>query len=123
MSVVRAMIRYRSDGRATIVLEGEIDLSTAPSIQAALATCRAKKATDIDIDLTAVGFCDASGLNVFIAASRHAAAEDGDVRLHHLAPVVRLLLDVTGTGYLLTGRRPDGQAPRDDARQTSSGAP
>ncbi|MBK3581711.1 STAS domain-containing protein [Streptomyces sp. MBT65] len=117
------MIRYRSNGRATIVLEGEIDLSTAPSVQTALATCRARKATDIDVDLTAVSFCDASGPNVFIAASRHAAAEEGDVRLHHLAPVVRLLLDVTGTGYLLTGRHPDGQASRDSARQASSGAP
>jgi anti-anti-sigma factor len=117
------MIRYRSNGRATIVLEGEIDLSTAPSVQAALATCRANKATDIDIDLTAVSFCDASGLNVFIAASRHAAAQEGDVRLHHLAPVVGLLLDVTGTGYLLTGRHPDDQASRDGVQQASSGAP
>ncbi|MER6212072.1 STAS domain-containing protein [Streptomyces sp. NPDC001642] len=117
------MIRYRSNGQATIVLEGEIDFSTAPSVQAALTACRDKKATDIDIDLAAVSFCDASGLNVFIAASRHAAAEEGDVRLHHLAPVVRLLLDVTGAGYLLTGRRQDARPAKDHVRQASGGAP
>ncbi|MFI9392668.1 STAS domain-containing protein [Streptomyces bauhiniae] len=97
---------HRCDGRATIWLEGEIDLSTVPSVRAALATCHTYGIRDIDVDLTAVTFCDASSLNVLLAAARRSAAAGGRLRLHHPAPAVRLLLDLTGTGFLLAEDRP-----------------
>ncbi|WP_330456012.1 STAS domain-containing protein [Streptomyces sp. NBC_00820] len=103
---MHTMNLHRCNGRATICLEGEIDLPTVPAVRAALTTCQAYHIMDIDVDLTAVTFCDVSGLNVFLAASRRSVAADGRLRLHHPAPAVRLLLDLTGTGFLLAEDRP-----------------
>ncbi|WP_399896774.1 STAS domain-containing protein [Streptomyces sp. BBFR51] len=55
-------------------LEGDIDLSTVPAVRTALGRCDDHGVTDIDVDLAAVGFCDASGLHVFLAASKRLAA-------------------------------------------------
>ncbi|BDH07860.1 STAS domain-containing protein [Streptomyces seoulensis] len=100
---------HRCDGRATICLEGEIDLSTVAAVRAALATCHTYGIRDIDVDLTAVTFCDVSGLNAFLAAARRSVAARGRLRLHHPAPVVRLLLDLTRTGFLLAEDRPSAE--------------
>ena len=91
---VHPMIRYRGNDRATVFLEGEIDQTTVPAVGAALATCLANRMTEIDVDLAAVGFCDASGLNVFLEVSQHLAASEGELRLHRPAPAVSRLLDL-----------------------------
>ncbi|MFB7657452.1 MULTISPECIES: STAS domain-containing protein [unclassified Streptomyces] len=106
----------------TVSLEGDIDLSTAPAVRTALAGCRDREVTDIDVDLTAVGFCDASGLHAFLAASERLAAAKGCLRLHHPAPAVRRLLDLTGTGFLLADGRLRVEPPDPDSSQPSSGA-
>lgn len=103
---MHTMIFYRCTGRATIFLEGEIDLATVSGVRTALVTCHAYDMPRIDIDLSAVPFCDASGLKVFLAASKRSAESDGDVRLHHARPAVRRLLKVTGTGFLLANDVP-----------------
>ena len=56
------------------------------------------------MDLAAVGFCDAGGLHVFLDLSQRLAASQGELRLHHPASVVRRLLDLTSTEYLLAER-------------------
>ncbi|MFC8966107.1 STAS domain-containing protein [Streptomyces sp. NPDC057094] len=100
------MIFFRRTGRATIFLEGEIDLATVSGVRTALATCHAYNMPCIDIDLSAVAFCDACGLNVFLAASKRSAEFHGDVRLHHAPTAVRRLLELTGTGFLLAKDAP-----------------
>jgi anti-sigma B factor antagonist len=40
-------------------------------------------AGEIDIDLTAVTFCDCSGLTAFLHASQQTTAADGSLRLHY----------------------------------------
>ncbi|MFD8811061.1 STAS domain-containing protein [Streptomyces sp. NPDC059627] len=116
------MIRYRGNGRATVFLEGEIDRTTVPAVGAALAACLANRITDIDVDLAAVGFCDASGLNVFLEVSQHLAASEGELRLHHPALVVSRLLDLTGTGFLLAEESSGVEQPPTETAQPSSGA-
>ncbi|MFE3165324.1 STAS domain-containing protein [Streptomyces sp. NPDC059224] len=116
------MIRYRGNGRATVFLEGEIDRTTVPAVGAALATCLANRMTEIDVDLAAVTFCDASGLNVFLEVSQHLAASEGELRLHHPAPVVNRLLNLTGTEHLLAEENSDVEQPPAGTAQPSSGA-
>ncbi|RPE39909.1 anti-anti-sigma factor [Streptomyces sp. Ag109_O5-1] len=116
------MIRYRGSGRATVYLEGEIDRTTVPAVRAALAACVANGVTEIDVELAAVGFCDASGLNVFLEVSQHLAASEGELRLHHPAPVVSRLLDLTGTGFLLAEESSGVEQPPAETTQPSSGA-
>ncbi|MFE2297279.1 STAS domain-containing protein [Streptomyces sp. NPDC059445] len=99
------MTLNRCDDRATVFVEGEIDLATVSGVRSALAMCHAYRMTGIDVDLSAVRFCDASSLNVFLAAERRGAS-GAHVMLHHSPPVVRRLLRTTGTEFLLAADSP-----------------
>ncbi|WP_406471326.1 STAS domain-containing protein [Streptomyces sp. NBC_01615] len=96
---------YRHDRRqrALITLAGEIDLESAPLVHAALARCLSDGIRTVDVDLTPVTFCDCSGLNAFLHAAQKTTEADGTLRLHHPSPALRLILDTTGSGFLLLG--------------------
>ncbi|MEV6012891.1 STAS domain-containing protein [Streptomyces sp. NPDC051976] len=105
---------YRHDRghRATITLAGELDLDAAPALRATVEGCLRKGIRTIDIDLTALDFCDVSGLNAFLAAAERTASRGASLRLHHPRPAVARLLELSDTGFLLrsahagSGRRP-----------------
>ncbi|WP_328678915.1 STAS domain-containing protein [Streptomyces sp. NBC_00343] len=96
---------YRHDRRkrALITLVGEIDLDSAPLVHTALVECLRDGIRTLDIDLTPVSFCDCSGLNVFLHAAQKAAEVGGTLRLHHPPPTLGLILDLTGSQFLLLG--------------------
>jgi anti-sigma B factor antagonist len=109
MTVMRTLTIYQCDNRATIFLEGEIDLATAPALVAAVRACLSREAVHVDVDLARLTFCDASGVNAFLAASRSLEASGGRLRLRHPTPAVRRVFDVTGTAFLF--RRSGAAAP------------
>jgi anti-anti-sigma factor len=94
---------YRHDRgtRTTITLAGEIDLDTAPPVRVMIEDCLRGGIRTIDIDLTALGFCDVSGLNVFLSAAERATEAGAALSLHHPRPNLTRLLDLTGAGFLL----------------------
>ncbi|MFI7499174.1 STAS domain-containing protein [Streptomyces sp. NPDC049687] len=94
---------YRHDRgtRALITLAGEIDLVTAPLVSEALAECLRDGSRRVDVDLTAVTFCDASGLNAFLRASRFATDAGRTLRLHHPSRSMTRIIEITGSGFLL----------------------
>ncbi|MEV6761512.1 STAS domain-containing protein [Streptomyces sp. NPDC051105] len=96
---------YRHDRRkrALITLAGEIDLESAPLVRRALAQCLSDGIRIIDIDLIPVTFCDCSGLNTFLHAAQKSTEAGGTLRLHHPPPTLTLILDLTGSGFLLLG--------------------
>ncbi|WP_369243700.1 STAS domain-containing protein [Streptomyces sp. R41] len=96
---------YRHDrqNRTLITLAGEIDLESAPLVRAALARCLSDGIRIVDVDLTPVTFCDCSGLNAFLYASQKTTEAGGILRLHHPPPALGLILDLTGSGFLLLG--------------------
>ncbi|MDR6979670.1 anti-anti-sigma factor [Streptomyces sp. 3330] len=105
--------RYECGARALITLAGEIDLVTAAQVRRALAECLSPDIRSIDVDLTAVTFCDASGLNAFLLASRFATDGGRTLRLHHPSRSVARVIEITGSGFLLYpvpvgGGRPSG---------------
>ncbi|MFJ3223791.1 STAS domain-containing protein [Streptomyces sp. NPDC086783] len=95
------MTSHGSGSRATVFLVGEIDADTAPTVGAVVEDCLRRATDGVDIELTGVSFCDASGLNVFLAAALTAAADGRRIRLRHATPAVRRLFDLTGTASLL----------------------
>ncbi|MFF3847162.1 STAS domain-containing protein [Streptomyces sp. NPDC002328] len=97
---------YRHDHttRALITLAGEIDLVTTPLVYAALAGCLRDGIRTTDVDLTAVTFCDVSGLNAFLTASRLGADAGMTLQLHHPPPSVARVIEMTGSGDLLHER-------------------
>jgi anti-anti-sigma factor len=94
---------YRHDRRkrALVTLAGEIDLESAPLVRVALARCLSDGIRTIDIDLTPVTFCDCSGVNTFLHAAQRTTEAGGTLRLHHPPPTLGLILDLTGSGFLL----------------------
>jgi len=55
----------------------------------------------VDVDLTAVAFCDAGGLDAFLAASRLATDAGTALRLHCPPPAMARIIEITGSGFLL----------------------
>ncbi|MER5795503.1 STAS domain-containing protein [Streptomyces sp. NPDC001980] len=100
--------RRDRDTRALITLVGEIDLATAPQVSEALAECLSDGIRSIDVDLTAVTFCDASGLNAFLTAFRLVTDAGTALRLHYPSRAMARVIEITGSGFLLhpvlTGR-------------------
>ncbi|MFC8199399.1 STAS domain-containing protein [Streptomyces sp. NPDC057298] len=97
------LIVYRHDTgeRALITLAGEIDLETALLVREALERCVHDGARTIDVDLTAVVFCDCSGLNVFIEASQRTGESGVSLQLHHPPYTLATMVEFTGTRFLL----------------------
>ncbi|MGW7466007.1 STAS domain-containing protein [Streptomyces xantholiticus] len=89
---------------ATITLAGELDLETAHSVRMVIEDCLGDGIRTVDIDLALLTFCDVSGLNAFLVASRLTTTAGGALCLHHPSPMLTRLLDLTATGCLLDDR-------------------
>ncbi len=80
----------------------------------------------LDVDLTAVSFCDVSGLSSFLHASAEARGAGGTLWLHHPPPSLRRVLTLTGCAFLLNGtpasRTGDPPAPPRSTPLSSAGA-
>ncbi|MCX5334283.1 STAS domain-containing protein [Streptomyces sp. NBC_00140] len=102
MSSPPALSVYRHDtiNRALLTLAGEIDLDSAPLVHASLERCLRNGIHAIDVDVTAVTFCDCSGLNAFLYALLHTTAAGKSLQLHHPSPALERLVTLTGSGSL-----------------------
>ncbi|WP_369250598.1 STAS domain-containing protein [Streptomyces sp. R41] len=105
--------RHDTGNRALVTLTGEIDLNSAPLVHASLERCLRDGIHAIDVDVTAVTFCDCSGLNAFLYALSHTTAAGGSLQLHHPSPALERLVTLTGSSSLflslpdaLAGSRP-----------------
>ncbi len=84
-------------GVYTLVLAGELDVATAPSLAVLIDRARARRRPKVLVDLTGVGFCDSTGLRALMGAERELRIAGG--RLTIVCPgdgQVARLLDVTG---------------------------
>lgn len=99
----RPLTVYRHDRgkRALITLAGEIDLESAPLVRMSLEGCLRDGIRTIDVDLTAVTFCDCSGLNAFLHAAQQTTVVGGTLRLHHPPTMLARILDLADCGFLL----------------------
>ena len=66
----------RKADRTVIVLSGELDLSTASSVEAELASAEKKRPPLIVMDLRGLQFMDSTGLRLLLAADSRARRED-----------------------------------------------
>jgi anti-sigma B factor antagonist len=108
MPALSSLNVYRHDRghHATITLAGELDLDAAPALREMVENCLRERIRTIDIDLSALDFCDVSGLNAFLAAAERIASQGGSLRLHHLPPVMARLLELSDTASVLCAAHP-----------------
>jgi anti-sigma B factor antagonist len=83
------------DEAVVLVVEGEIDIATAPLLEQRLTEAEAGDAPRLIVDLDRVSFMDSTGLQVLVA---HALSETNGrrIRLTKGSPQVQRLFTVSG---------------------------
>jgi anti-anti-sigma factor len=76
------------DGAGAVVLTGELDLATAPELEAALATVSGA----LDVDCRSLTFIDAAGIAVLLRASKRMTS----IQLHQPSALTRKVVTVLG---------------------------
>ncbi len=95
-------IEHHED-RVLVTLRGELDLSTAPALAAALRDAMLDANSEIVVDLAALEFIDASGLNVLAGAETHAEQHGARLAVINASPLAQRMLRLTGLDHLLSG--------------------
>jgi anti-sigma B factor antagonist len=79
---------------ATVVLDGEIDIATAPAIRRFLMAAINGGNVHLAVDMSGVTFIGAAGIGVLIAAANRAREAGGGLSLLAPSRQVRRLLDI-----------------------------
>jgi anti-sigma B factor antagonist len=88
----------RTDDAAVIRLVGELDLASAPDLQACLGDVVASTPPDVVviIDLDELSFCDSTGISALVRAANGARRGGRRLVLRRPRPGVRRVLEITG---------------------------
>jgi anti-anti-sigma factor len=83
------------DGSLVLAVHGELDITTSPLLDEALAQARSTDAANIVVDLLAVSFMDSTALHVLI---KHAGADEdrARIRLTDASPQIQRLFRLSG---------------------------
>jgi anti-sigma B factor antagonist len=85
------------DGSLVLILEGELDIGTAPMLDQELERAEAGDAGTLVVDLDRVVFIDSTGLHVLIKHAQLSSQNGRRLRLTKGSPQVRRLFEITGT--------------------------
>ena len=94
---------------ATVVLDGEIDIATAPAIRRLLMAAISGGDVHLAVDMSGVTFLGAAGIGVLVDAANRAREAGGGLSLLAPSRQVRRLVDVLHLdGILPAAQRPVG---------------
>ncbi|MFI7644471.1 STAS domain-containing protein [Micromonospora sp. NPDC049460] len=91
----------RQGGGACLRLAGELDLSTAPELNAAIDRLVDGGERQLLVDLTELVFCDSTGIAAFVRGDNRVAADGGWLRVTGASGRVDRVLQVTGLADVL----------------------
>jgi anti-sigma B factor antagonist len=89
-------------GHAILTVVGEIDLYTAPRLQAEFTRLLEIGPDRVVIDMSGVEFCDSTGMNVLLSALKRMRERGGALEVASPRPAVRKILQVTGLDSVFT---------------------
>lgn len=84
------------DDVAIVGAQGEVDVFTAPGLDAELDALVAGGNSRLVVDLTDVSFLDSTGLGVLVKALKRAREADGWLRLVVTGDRIRKIFEITG---------------------------
>ena len=88
-------ITKKQDGSALVIaLEGRLDTTTAPELEAELKTCL-DGITDLTLDLTNLDYISSAGLRVLLSAHK-TMMKQGQMKVTNASEIVREVFEVTG---------------------------
>jgi anti-sigma B factor antagonist len=79
-----------------LVLDGELDLATAPLLDEQLAQLQASDAAQLLVDLDRVAFIDSTGLGVLVKHARISSQNGQRLRLTRGSPQAQRLFELAG---------------------------
>jgi anti-sigma B factor antagonist len=88
-------------GRVVVVAIGEVDIFTAPQLDAELSRLTADGRTDLVVDLARVDFLDSTGLSVLVKALKRVREADGRLDLVVTSDRVAKVFRITGLDQLI----------------------
>jgi anti-sigma B factor antagonist len=80
----------------SVVVRGEVDISSAPQLEAVLDDVIAKGALLVVLELEHVDFLDSSGLRVILGAANELRDRDGSLVIGGASTAVLSVLEITG---------------------------
>jgi anti-anti-sigma factor len=96
------------------VIRGEIDIASGPQLRDQLLRAMRRHAPRLALDLTGVTFIDCAGINVLLAARRHAQLDGGWLRVIRASPRVHRVLELADLLHVLMPTAlPDALASQD----------
>lgn len=91
-----------SSGSLVVRPDGELDMASAPLLEAALTTAMDGSPAAIAVDLSDLTFLDSTGVRVLLTAGRRAGREDRSFVLRSPRPPVLKVLRLTGIERLVS---------------------
>jgi anti-anti-sigma factor len=88
--------------QAVVRVAGEIDLATAPQLEAHVSSLIDAGARRLTIDLADTTFVDSNGIGVFLEAHKRLGCCDGALTLRSPRRNIRKMLQITGLDQLVT---------------------
>jgi anti-sigma B factor antagonist len=117
-------IETRWDGdEASVALAGELDLSTAPQVETALAEAEEKSPGRLELDLRGLTFMDSTGLRVVLAADGRARRDGRQFEVVQGPPQVHRVFRIALLDRRIVFVNLDGQAGGGDTGGDGNGGP
>jgi anti-sigma B factor antagonist len=91
-------------------MSGELDIATAEQAYAYISEVIDGRQTPVSMDLSALTFCDASGLGVLARIARHARQAGRQLRLVSVRPSLLKIMRITGLDRAFPELRPSLRA-------------
>jgi anti-anti-sigma factor len=119
----RALLRItegRDDSIVRLRLQGELDLSTRPQVEAALARAEEWAPEMIELDLGGLSFMDSSVVHLALEAQGRASASGRMFVLLPAPPLLQRIFALTETEELLSFRDRTAESPTAQAASRES---
>ncbi len=85
-----------ANGLRTVTVRGEVDLATAPDLEACVRQALDDAPRGVVLDLEGLTFIDSSGLRALVSVSKDAGARGASVGLRNVPRHAQRVLDLTG---------------------------
>lgn len=90
------MDNHNDDGKIRIILNGEIDISTAPEFKAKLYELIGDGTKDIELVCDGLTYIDSTGLGILVGALKRVKNHQNNVYIYQLRDNIKKLFRITG---------------------------
>jgi anti-anti-sigma factor len=92
---------HNDGGRATLDVEGRVDVNTSPKLQEAILESL-KTAKHLILEFSKVAYLSSAGLRALLIGHKTASGKGAKIELHNPTPIVKSVLDTVGLSNILS---------------------